>query len=411
MADDPRLRKALDLTTTATTLDKEGKHQEALEAYEACLRQWMHVYKYDTNPSRKAMLESQLNEYLARAEQLREFIKGGKPAAESANSAGTSEKNNLQASLESAILKEKPNVRWEDVAGLKVAKETLQETVILPVRFPQMFTGNRKPWKGILLFGPPGTGKSFLAKACATEAEATFFSISSSSLTSKWLGESEKLVKTLFEMARAEPRAIIFIDEVDSLCGNRESGENDATRRIKTEFLVQMDGIGSGGQVLVLGATNCPWDLDPAIRRRFERRVYIPLPEKDARKRMAELAIGNTPHSLTKGNMDTLAERTEGFSGADMSIFIRDALLQPIRRCSSATHFKKIGKFWTPCSIDDSDPTKEQRGLLSIPSAELQPPVVTWADVEIALGNARPSVGKEDLKRQEEWTSQFGMEG
>ncbi|CAK9018853.1 Protein SUPPRESSOR OF K(+) TRANSPORT GROWTH DEFECT 1 (AtSKD1) (Protein VACUOLAR PROTEIN SORTING 4) [Durusdinium trenchii] len=134
----------------------------------------------------------------------------------------------------------KPNIKWDDVAGLEGAKGALQETVILPTRFPQLFTGKRVPWHGILLYGPPGTGKSYLAKACATEADATFFSISSSDLVSKWMGESEKLVRSLFEMAREAKPAIIFVDEVDSLCGARgESGESDAARRIKTEFLAQ----------------------------------------------------------------------------------------------------------------------------------------------------------------------------
>jgi vacuolar protein-sorting-associated protein 4 len=172
---------------------------------------------------------------------------------------------------------------------LKTNTNTNNKTVILPTLFPQLFTGKRKPFKGILLYGPPGTGKSYLAKAVATEADSTFFSVSSADLISKWQGESERLVRNLFEMARESPggRAIIFIDEVDSLCGSRSEGESDSLRRVKTEFLVQMDGVGSSdGQILVLGATNIPWELDAAIRRRFEKRVYIPLPEAEARTGM-----------------------------------------------------------------------------------------------------------------------------
>ncbi len=192
---------------------------------------------------------------------------------------------------------EKPNILWNDVAGLENAKESLKEAVILPIKFPHLFTGKRKPWRGILLYGPPGTGKSYLAKAVATEANnSTFFSVSSSDLLSKWLGESEKLVKNLFELARTNRPSIIFIDEVDSLCGARSDNESESARRVKTEFLVQMQGtyfkryskklkiqlsltfcqilikgVGNDNDnILVLGATNIPWCLDAAIRRRFK---------------------------------------------------------------------------------------------------------------------------------------------
>jgi vacuolar protein-sorting-associated protein 4 len=202
------------------------------------------------------------------------------------------ENKKLQGALSSAIVTEKPNVKWDDVAGLESAKEGLKEAVIMPVRFPQLFQGARKPWTGILLYGPPGTGKSFLAKACATECDSTFFSVSSSDLVSKWQGESERLVKQLFELARERRPSMIFIDEVDSLCGKRTEGENESSRRIKTEFLVQMDGCGNSQEgILVMGATNTPWELDEAFRRRFEKRIYIHLPDAQARAGMFKLKV------------------------------------------------------------------------------------------------------------------------
>lgn len=158
---------------------------------------------------------------------------------------------------------------------------------------------------------------------------------------SKWLGESERLVKNLFELARQHKPSIIFIDEIDSLCSSRSDNESESARRIKTEFLVQMQGVGSDNDgVLVLGATNIPWVLDSAIRRRFEKRIYIPLPEEPARLVMFKLHLGNTSHTLTDADLKVLANKTEGYSGADISIIVRDALMMPVRKVQGATHFK-----------------------------------------------------------------------
>ena len=182
-----------------------------------------------------------VNGYMDRAEQLKQLMdsekaspkagaKKGGPVGTGAGAGGSgdpkadAEKDKLKSALAGAIQSEKPNVKWDDVAGLEAAKAALKEAVILPARFPQLFTGKRRPWKGILLYGPPGTGKSYLAKAVATEANSAFFAVSSSDLVSKWQGESERLVKTLFEMGREQKPSVIFIDEIDSLCSNRSEG-------------------------------------------------------------------------------------------------------------------------------------------------------------------------------------------
>jgi len=155
------------------------------------------------------------------------------------------DQDQLEKGLMDAIVMEKPNVHWDDVAGLETAKNTLKEAILLPRKFPDIFQGIRTPWKGILLYGPPGTGKTYLAKACASMADATFFSISSSDLISKWVGESEKLIKGLFKLARDRAPSIIFIDEIDSVVSKRTDGEQESSRRVKTEFLVQMQGVAS----------------------------------------------------------------------------------------------------------------------------------------------------------------------
>lgn len=153
-----------------------------------------------------------------------------------------------------------------------------------------------------------------------------------------------RLVKQLFNMAREQKPAIIFIDEVDALCGPRGEGESEASRRIKTELLVQMDGVGKDSTgVLILGATNIPWQLDAAIRRRFQRRVHIGLPDAAARMKMFRLGVGSTPCDLTAADYHKLAKMSEGYSGSDIAIAVQDALMQPIRKIQTATHYKKAG--------------------------------------------------------------------
>jgi len=311
---------------------------------------------------------------------------------------------------------------------------TIFQTVILPTRFPQLFTGKRKPFKGILLYGPPGTGKSYLAKAVATEADSTFFSVSSADLVSKWQGESERLVRNLFEMARESPgsKAIIFIDEVDSLCGSRSEGESDSARRIKTEFLVQMDGVGKEeGEVLVLGATNVPWELDAAIRRRFEKRVYIPLPEPEARSVMVKLHLGDTPSCLTEEDFEELGAICEGASGSDIKVLVKEALMQPLRTCQKAKQFMPQGESLVPCAtypncsrcplkLNSDPPGKDyncnycgalRMSLWDVPPEKLKAPDLTINDFRAVLKHSFTSVSPEELERFTEWTNQFGQEG
>lgn len=321
------------------------------------------------------------------------------------------ENKKLQDALASCIVTEKPNVSWDDVAGLEKAKEALKEAVIFPLKFPQLFTGKRKPWKGILLYGPPGTGKSFLAKACATEAKGTFYSVSASNIMSKWVGEAERTVRALFELARANKPAVIFLDEIDSLLSARGDGEQESSRRVKTEFLVQMQGVGKNDEgILVLGATNIPWDLDPAVRRRFQKKIYISLPELEGRYKMFELNVGNTPNNLGEEDLNELAEITEGYSGSDIATLTQEAVYEPLRKCQVATHFKIIdGNYYVAHPMDLE---AKKYSLADIPNPEkLIPPDVCKDDFIKALTRIRPTVSLKDLEKQEQFTEEFGQEG
>jgi len=435
------LQKAIDLVTKATEEDKAKNYEEALRLYEHAVEYFLHAIKYEAQGDKaKESIRAKCVTYLERAEKLKEYLKGGKKKAIKDGSNETKkdkdkdkdsdsddgddpEKKKMQTKLNDAIMMEKPNIKWDDVAGLEGAKEALKEAVILPIKFPHLFTGKRQPWRGILLFGPPGTGKSYLAKAVATEANnSTFFSVSSADLVSKWLGESEKLVKNLFEMAREHKPSIIFIDEVDSLTSSRSDNESESARRIKTEFLVQMQGVGNDNDgILVLGATNIPWVLDAAIRRRFEKRIYIDLPEANARSYMFKLNLGETAHSLTEENFRDLGLRTDGYSGADIAIVVRDALMQPVRKVQTATHFKKVSgpsrtdpnkivhDLLEPCS--PGTPGAVEMTWVKVPGDKLLEPVVSYQDMLRSLSTQKPTVNAEDMRKLEEFRNDFGQDG
>ncbi|XP_012685236.1 katanin p60 ATPase-containing subunit A1 [Clupea harengus] len=302
------------------------------------------------------------------------------------------EDKDLVDTLERDIISQNPNVKWDDIADLEDAKKLLKEAVVLPMWMPEFFKGIRRPWKGVLMVGPPGTGKTLLAKAVATECRTTFFNVSSSTLTSKYRGESEKLVRLLFEMARFYAPTTIFIDEIDSICSRRgTSEEHEASRRVKAELLVQMDGVGGSMEydpakmVMVLAATNFPWDIDEALRRRLEKRIYIPLPSAKGRVdllkiNLKELEIANDV------NMDKIAEQMEGYSGADITNVCRDASLMAMRR-----------------RIEGLTPEE----IRNISRDEMHMPT-TMEDFEAALRKVSKSVSAIDLEKYEKWIAEFG---
>eukprot|EP00949_MAST-11_sp_MAST-11-sp1_P003729 g3729.t1 len=425
------MRQAVEAVTRAIEEDNAKNYEAALPLYMKSLDIFMMALKYEKNPAAKELVTQRVSGYMRRAEQLKELVKHNEAAAAARKDSkdkkkkkaekkgsgdGESEEDDenakLQGALADSIVAEKPNVKWDDVAGLEGAKAALKEAVILPTRFPSLFQGKRKPWKGILLYGPPGTGKTFLAKAVATEAQSTFFSVSSSSLISKWQGESEKLIRNLFAMARDRKPSIIFIDEVDSLCSSRSEGESDSNRRVKTEFLVQMQGVGNSHDgILVLAATNTPWSIDSAMRRRFEKRVYISLPDAPARAHMFGVHLGDTPHSLTKADFDELGRMTDGYSGSDVSVIVREALMEPLRECQNAEFFRRASDgFLVPCK--GSDEGAQKMTLMEVEPSQLRCPDVEKRHfLQVLSKGGGASVSPDELVRYAQWTEEFGQEG
>ena len=390
---------------------KEEKLEEAVRFYKKAKSSLESLIKFDENKYNIPVYEGKKKDVEKKIEEL-ESKKKKVAAKEGGGGNDNDEDKALKDQLSGCLVTEMPNVSWDDVAGLENAKQALKEAVILPIQYPQLFEGKRQPWKGILLYGPPGTGKSYLAKAAATETKGRFFSVSAANIVSKFMGESERLINALFELARKNKPAVIFIDEIDSVLSARTDGENEATRRLKTEFLIQMQGVGKDDKgILVLGATNIPWGLDPAVRRRFQKKIYISLPESKARKLMLKLNLGDTYNDLTDEQFGILGDLTEGYSGSDIYNLTQDAIYGPLRKCQRATHFKQLDQnHIVPCS--PSDPGAMEMKINDIKNPEsLVAPVVTFEDFILSLQKMKPTVSKDDLKRQDEFTREFGTEG
>ncbi|GJQ11533.1 hypothetical protein GpartN1_g4076.t1 [Galdieria partita] len=287
--------------------------------------------------------------------------------------------------IQSEIVVSSPGIKWDHLVGLDSVKNIIHETIVLPSRRPDIFRGLRAPCRGLLLFGPPGNGKTLIAKAAATECQSCFFSISTSSLTSKFFGESESLVKGLFYLAKSRQPSFIFIDEVDSLLSVRNEGEHEASRRLKTEFLIQFDGLNSTGEdrIFVMAATNRPWDLDEAVRRRFTKRVYIPMPDETSRKAalLSLLTKGGIKSSLTAADVEQIVHLTKNFSYSDLAALTREAALCPIRELGP-----KIVKI-------------EEKKIRSLRKN----------DFLEALKTIRPSICEEQLLKYIEWNERFGV--
>ncbi|KAK3128276.1 hypothetical protein QOZ80_6BG0459280 [Eleusine coracana subsp. coracana] len=307
------------------------------------------------------------------------IIGGSKPAQR----AGGNYDDKLVEMINTTIVDRSPAVRWDDVAGLDKAKQALMEMVILPTKRRDLFTGLRRPARGLLLFGPPGNGKTMLAKAVASESEATFFNVSASSLTSKWVGEAEKLVRTLFMVSIDRQPSVIFMDEIDSVMSTRLANENDASRRLKSEFLIQFDGVSSNPDdlVIVIGATNKPQELDDAVLRRLVKRIYVPLPDQSVRRLLLKNQLKGQAFKLSNHDFERLAIETEGYSGSDLRALCEEAAMMPIR---------ELGP----------------QNILTIKANQLRP--LRYEDFKNATTVIRPSLQKSKWDELEKWNEDFG---
>eukprot|EP01022_Parablepharisma_sp_SALTPOND_P014896 TRINITY_DN2080_c0_g1_i1.p1 TRINITY_DN2080_c0_g1~~TRINITY_DN2080_c0_g1_i1.p1 ORF type:complete len:545 (+),score=54.40 TRINITY_DN2080_c0_g1_i1:5990-7624(+) len=322
----------------------------------------------------------------------------------------------LAGLVQREIIMRNPNVKFTDIVGLTDAKRLLKEAVMLPMKYPHFFKGLLEPWKGVLLFGPPGTGKTMLAKAVATECRTTFFNISASTIISKWMGESEKLVRMLFELARYHQPSTIFLDEIDSImCQRTAEGQHEASRRVKTEILIQLDGLSKTDErVFLLAASNLPWDLDEALLRRLEKRVILVLiktqqilvaiPNAEARTKMLQafLPEENVEEKFPYEKYGAMLEVRicyqesikQNYSGSDIRLVCKEAAMKPLRRLLDQienTEDTEVEPSWEP--VDPS----------SVPS----PDPVSTKDFEDAVKTTKPT-SSQHLGKYETWFKSLG---
>ena len=382
---------------------------ELTEKLELAIKKMRRLQEYETNEPRKNLLE-ELSLNLTKLYD--KTLKGDENFSfqqRKRKSDLTGEALGRQATIQATIVAP-GKIRFCDVAGLTEVKRLLREAIVMPLKYPHLFKGGRKPWRKILLFGPPGTGKSRLARAVSSEVASTFYSVSCSDLLSSWFGETEKIIKDLFSHARKNVgRSIIFIDEIDGLCRRRNSNEQEQTRRIKTELLKQMEGSETQEEsnLFILGATNCPWELDTAFMRRFEKRIYIPLPDKQTRRELFSIHFQAVPVKITNEEWERILAFSEGYSGSDLSTCVADAMFEPVRELESSEFWKwnSDGKTVSPCKQDDEGAV--QIGFENIPAEQVTPRPVEYRDFQNAFQKNHKTVNVEELSSYEKF-SNFG---
>jgi vacuolar protein-sorting-associated protein 4 len=402
MKDYPKLYQfALEKAIEAVKCDNNEEFHKAMNLYQQAAEILIQFMKFNKTPMLQRICEEKVREFIDRAKAIKARLsspRARKQSVTKTTSSGSANKAEDEGpmtedeqkrfdTIEGTIVTESPNVSWNDIAGLTFCKQALREAIVLPILRPKLFTGARKPWSGILLFGPPGCGKSLMAKAAATECKATFFNVSSADILSPWIGESDKMVNALFEIARTKAPSLIFMDELDALTTKRGGQESSAERRVKTLLLAQIEGLKSTQDkpLLFLGATNRPWDIDTAMLSRFQKRIHVPLPDMEARKAIFKIHTVGIDTSLDDEDYVELAVRSEGYSGRDIANICREVIMLPVREL-------------------------DYGGLLEDDDKEVEVRAINLGDFKQTLKKIKSMTTSSDLKMFEKWSDEYGEE-
>jgi len=432
--------KATEFVNKAVDYDSQGRYEEALDYYKRALSRYALIIKNKQNAHIHTTLIDYMKQCTNRAEIIQNMIiekdsTSLVPLHPNTTTTSTNNNNNnnnnsinlsqsmnpVTSSYDINKLSCKPTTAktCDDIIGLENTKQLLYEAVVLPRELAHLYTGNRKPPRSILLYGPPGNGKTELARALASTTDLAFYAITSTDIISKFVGESAQNVRELFEQIKRAKPCILFIDEIDSLCSRRvessDSNGSHATGAIN-ELLVQLDGISGNDMdgVLLLGATNVPWSLDDAMRRRLAHKIYIPLPDEDTRHKLFEYYLSKNEHMLLDKHLRQLAQATSYYSASDIANVIRIATMLPVKRVSASNRFHLTSDDrLMPCDAKDKnqcDPALcHPIAYNSIKNKQLidaRPIMID--DVMSVLSYVKSSINHDQLKKLEKWTKECG---
>ncbi|MFB5604788.1 MAG: AAA family ATPase [Nitrosarchaeum sp.] len=376
----------------AIKFDSQGARGMAITHYQKAIDSLVKLLQLYPNSKLNPIYKDRCNSYHSRITALQESH-GVEPAVDP-NASPKEQKESVQRQtdendFEELVMKEKPNVSWNEVIGLDDAKNALRESIVYPTKRPDLFPLG---WpKGMLLYGPPGTGKTMLAAATANEMDGYFINVDASSMMSKWLGEAEKNVSKLFAMARKYTEkegkpVILFVDEVDSLLGSRNS-EVGGEVRTKNQFLTEMDGVNGKGKDLmlyVIGATNKPWSLDWPFLRRFQKRIYVSLPTQEAREKLFSQYTAPLRKDL-RVNISELAKLFDGYSASDVKDVCQAAQIKAVHEIFNAPDYHE--------PVEGESP--------------IQPRALTTSDFKEIMARRKPSVSLEMVRAYHKWSEEF----